>query len=175
MNLKSTTHKDGDRVTCPHCNSVQVKSMANQPKKYPYPAPHGYDCKKCGNDFISVPFHIKPMWEGDATPPPQPTLPKKNKGCLVSIIKWALIALVALFALAYFLGDETPPKKDKPVKEVGTKKAPPQKQEFSKEAEEAAHAYIPPFVESEPSKSIANSHDQNDTLSIQTTIKDPEQ
>lgn len=176
MNLKSTTHKDGDRVTCPYCNSVQVKSMANQPKKYPYPAPHGYDCKKCGNDFISVPFYIKPMW--DESPANNTATPKKKKKSFFgSLIKWLFVALVSIFALAYFLGDETPPK---PSKEVSIKKESPIKnenphdQEFSKEAEEAAHAYIPPLVENKPNKSISHSQDQNDTLSIKTTISESE-
>lgn len=46
----------------------------------------------------------------------------------------------------------------------------PLDQEFSKEAEEASHAYIPP----ETKQSIADSQDQNETLSIKTTIRKSE-
>ena len=51
------------QISCPYCGSVQVKAMANQPKKYPRPIDpvaladwqKGYDCKKCGNDFVVAP------------------------------------------------------------------------------------------------------------------------
>lgn len=128
MNLKSTTHKDGDRVTCPYCNSVQVKSMANQPKKYPYPnmywfsnkrevealraiRANGYDCKKCGNEFISIPWEIKKSWEQDS--PLQPTnlshteKPLKKKGFFRTlfsfIFKSVLIIVAAIIIVSIYI------------------------------------------------------------------------
>jgi DNA-directed RNA polymerase subunit RPC12/RpoP len=152
------------RVSCPYCGSVQVKAMSNQPKKYPRPADpialanwqRGYDCKKCGNDFV-------------VTPPK----PKKPLGFFGKLFKWAFILLIAFMALAYFIGDDKPAKKDTP-KEQSSQHEPtissaedPLDQEFSKEAEEAAHAYIP----LETKKSIADSQDQSETLSIKTTLR----
>ena len=48
------------KVSCPYCGSIQVKAMARQPNKYPKPQDpadlsdwqNGYDCKKCGSEFV---------------------------------------------------------------------------------------------------------------------------
>lgn len=78
------------RVSCPYCGSVQVKAMANQPKKYPRPTDpialadwqRGYDCKKCGNDFIFT--------------PPKPL------GLIAKLCGWILLGVVALFLYSAF-------------------------------------------------------------------------
>ena len=170
------------RVSCPYCGSVQVKAMSNQPKKYPRPADpialadwqRGYDCKKCGNDFIFT--------------PPKPL------GLIAKLCGWILLGVVALFLYSAFT---SPAKKSSPVtqetrpdeiveethQEEVIPPIPednPLEQEFSKEAEEAAHAYIPPLEEQNPQreeqeqKSIADSQDQSETLSIKTTIRESE-
>jgi len=140
--------------------------MSNQPKKYPRPSDpdalanwqKGYDCKKCGNDFVVT--------------PPKPT------SLLVKLLSWIFLAFVVLIVYGLMSGSEESNKS--PASEIKeesaqiTDSAPqeedPLKQEFSKEAEEAAHAYIPPTTEPEQ-KSIADSQDQNDTLSIKTTVR----
>lgn len=156
-----------NQIKCPYCGSVQVKAMANQPKKYPRPSnpdalqewQKGYDCKKCGNDFV-----VKP---------PKPL------GFFTKLCGWLLLAIIAFVVYAAV----TSPNKDKTVtsraeveKSQTTDNAPQNedssKQEFSKEAEEAAHAYTPPLEGHKPEKSIENSNDQNDTLSIKTTIRE---
>ena len=156
------------QVKCPYCDSIQVKAMANQPKKYPKPTDpaeladwqRGYDCKKCGNDFIVV--------------PPKPL------GFFTKLCGWIILGLIALFLYSAF----TSPSKDStsatqeaapdPVIEEAaqdevlgtTSEENPLDQEFSQEAEEAAHT---PYFD-EPT-SIENSTDQNDTLSIKTTLR----
>lgn len=178
------------RISCPYCDSVQVKAMSNQPKKYPRPVDpialadwqRGYDCKKCGNDFIIT--------------PPKPI---GFLGALIRIIFWLIVvsSVIAFFVknndsntatsepdsieqiinetesensdLKYNEGDPTPVAIEPTIN-----------QEFSKEAEEAAHAYIPPLEEQNPQreeqeqKSIADSQDQSETLSIKTTIRESE-
>lgn len=151
------------KVSCPYCGSIQVKAMSNQPKKYPRPSDpdalanwqKGYDCKKCGNDFVVT--------------PPKPT------SILVKLLGWALLGVIGFFI---YMAVTSPAKdaastKNQEATQI-TENAPqeedPLKQEFSKEAEEAAHAYIPPTTEPEQ-KSIADSQDQNDTLSIKTTVR----
>ncbi|WP_334421043.1 hypothetical protein [Acinetobacter soli] len=154
------------QVKCPYCGSVQVKAMTNQPKKYPRPSDpedlarwqKGYDCKKCGNDFI-------------VTPP-------KPLSFIAKLCTWILVLLVGYFIYSALTSDssQTDNNDSKQTKEVSEPKQSnseqnPLNQEFSKESEEAAHAYISPEVE-KPHKSIANSSDQNDTLSISTTLRE---
>ncbi|WP_343595096.1 hypothetical protein [Acinetobacter sp.] len=150
------------QIRCPYCGSIQIKAMSNQPKKYPRPIDpialqdwqRGYDCKKCGNDFVIQPK--KPLGFG-------------------KLIKWIILFFIAFLAISYFLGKGEPDIKESSLE---TPKVPsidnaqheedPLKQEFSKEAERAAHEYIPPI---EKPKSIANSSNPNDTLNIKTTIR----
>lgn len=150
------------QISCPYCGSVQVKAMANQPKKYPRPTDpialadwqKGYDCKKCGNDFV-------------VTPP-------KPLGLFAKLCGWILLGLVAWFVYAAFTTpsknevsttEETKPSQvlEDPLPEEN-----PLNQEFSRDAEKAAHENIPT---EEDYKSIENSEDQNDTLSIKTTLR----
>lgn len=157
------------KINCPYCGSVQIKAMANQPKKYPRPSDpislqnwqRGFDCKKCGNDFV-------------VTPPK----PKKPAGFFTKLLGWLLLIVIGFIVYAaIFTPNKDASKKDKPVKEVTVKKESstkdddPSKQEFSKEAEEAAHAYIPQLDKNQP-ESIKGSDNQNDTLSIKTTVRE---
>lgn len=171
------------QVRCPYCGSVQVKAMSNQPKKYPRPTDpidlanwqKGYDCKKCGNDFI--------------VQPPKPA------SVLSIITRIAFWLIVVACAIAFFTKDNKdsvttnePDSIEKIINEtesqnsdlkfnegdptpVAIESTP--NQEFSKEAEEAAHAYIPPVEE--PKKSISDSQDQGDTLNIKTTLRDKDE
>ena len=150
------------QVRCPYCSSVQVKAMSNQPKKYPRPTDpaqlenwqKGYDCKKCGNDFI-------------VTPPK----PKTPTGFFGKLIKYLLIFIIALIVISFFIEASKSPSSIH-SEEAATEVAEPEleenplDEEFSQEAEEAAHT---PYFD-EP-KSIENSTDQNDTLSIKTTLR----
>lgn len=150
------------QVKCPFCDSIQVKAMANQPKKYPKPTDpaeladwqRGYDCKKCGNDFIVT--------------PPKPKTPLSLLG---KLIKYSLIFIIALIVFSIIIDASKSPS-EAPKEEVAAEVIEPEleedplDQEFSQEAEEAAHT---PYFD-EPT-SIENSADQNDTLSIKTTLR----
>ncbi len=156
------------QVRCPFCDSIQVKAMSNQPKKYPRPTDpseladwqKGYDCKKCGNDFIVM--------------PPKPKTPLSLLG---KLIKYSLIFIIALIVISFFIEASKSPS-ETPEEEVAAEVIEPETiiepeieedlldQEFSQEAEEAAHT---PYFD-EPT-SIENSADQNDTLSIKTTLR----
>lgn len=155
------------QISCPYCGSVQVKAMANQPKKYPRPTDpialadwqKGYDCKKCGNDFV-------------VTPPK----PKKPVGFFTKLLGWALLAVIGFFI---YMAIANPSKNDattakEPVSEQAKQVSEPIQDEsilnqvFSEDAEKAAHENIPT---EEDYKSIKNSEDQTDTLSIKTTLR----
>lgn len=201
-NLKIAVYGDGGKLSCPHCNSIQVKAMRNQPKKYPEPKMYwhsnkkeveelkkvwdsGYDCKKCGNEFIALKMTMTPSWEqGSSSTTLASTIKtKKKSGFFGKLIKYSLIFIVALIIISIALDasknsntdDNVAPKEGDKVtatQDLTTSivEEDPLKQEFSKEAEEAAHAYIPPVEE--PQKSISDSQDQSDTLSIKTTLRE---
>lgn len=170
------------QVKCPYCGSVQVKAMANQPKKYPRPSDpialeqwqKGYDCKKCGNDFT-------------VTPP-------KPIGLFGLLLRGGFWLIVVICLIAFFTRDDKtdktvnePDSIEKVINETESNNSDlkynegdptpvaietPNNQEFSREAEEAAHAYTPPVEEAQ--KSIENSEDQGETLSIKTTLREKE-
>lgn len=157
------------KINCPYCGSVQVKAMSNQPKKYPRPSDpialldwqRGFDCKKCGNDFVL-----------------QPPKPKKPLGFFGKLIKYSFILIAAFIAISIAISSgkdsdkkDTPPKAQKVQTIDNTPQEDPSKQEFSKEAEEAAHAYIPQLDEKQP-ESIRGSNNQGDTLNIKTTVRE---
>ena len=129
------------QLTCPYCGSVQIKAMSNQPKKYPSPTDpialqdwqRGYDCKKCGNDFI-------------ITPPK----PKKPLGFFGKLIKYSLILIIAFILLVLAIGSD----------DKGGKKAEKTSETTSSTSKQ---------------ESIANSQNQNDTLSIKTTLREKDQ
>ena len=164
-NLKSTTYKEGSRPICPYCNSIQVKAMANQPKKYPEPKTywhsnkkevealkkvwdHGYDCKKCGNEFIALPWTMTPSWEV-STHKQQTEKSKKKSGFFGKLIKWLIFLIIAFFALSFFLVEDD--KVATPSSEKSQNGNPTTKPD-----------------------SISHSQDMNDTLSIKTTIREAE-
>lgn len=118
MQLKATSYKDGEKVTCPYCKSIQVKAMSNQPKKYPYPEGtifsnkkeiaalrevwhKGYDCKKCGNEFIAIPWTMTPLWENNESVNTQPETQKK-KGFIRRL--FSFLFKLSLFVLALIIG-----------------------------------------------------------------------
>lgn len=129
------------QLTCPYCGSVQIKAMSNQPKQYPRPTDpialqdwqRGYDCKKCGNDFI-------------ITPPK----PKKPLGFFGKLIKYSLILIIAFILLVLAIGSD----------DKGGKKAEKTSETTSSTSKQ---------------ESIANSQNQNDTLSIKTTLREKDQ
>ena len=162
------------QVQCPYCGSVQVKAMANQPKKYPRPVDpvelldwqRGYDCKRCGNDFV-------------VTPPK----PKKPLGFFGKLIKYSAIFIIALIAFSIFFGalnESGDTEKQETPKEKSAQSSEPKQDEsilsqvFSEDAEKAAHENIPTEEDYKKYESIQNSTDQNDTLSIKTTIRESE-
>jgi DNA-directed RNA polymerase subunit RPC12/RpoP len=144
------------QVRCPYCGSVQVKAMSNQPKKYPRPLDpialqewqKGYDCKKCGNDFV--------------------VRPPKPLGFFTKLCGWILLAIIAFFVYAAIFS---------PNKNTSTTTK-QEKQSKPVEVETSRSSIQDPF-EKESSKqdqdSLANSTDQNDTLSIKTTIRESNQ
>ncbi|MEG2263592.1 MAG: hypothetical protein RSC68_04390 [Acinetobacter sp.] len=159
------------QIRCPYCSSVQVKAMSNQPKKYPRPTDpialvdwlKGYDCKKCGNDFVV-----------------KPPKPKKPIGFFTKMLGWLLLGVIGFFI---YMAIVNPNKNDttaakKPISEQTDK--PEQKESilhdvFSEDAEKAAHEDIPTEADyKKAEKSIESSQDQNDTLSIKTTVRDSE-
>lgn len=150
------------QIRCPYCSSVQVKAMSNQPKKYPRPTDpialvdwlKGYDCKKCGNDFV-----VKP---------PKPI------GFFTKILGWLLLGVIGFFI---YMAIVNPNKNDttaakKPILEQ--KESIPH-EVFSEDAEKSAHEDIPTEADyKKVEKSIKSSQDQNDTLSIKTTVRESE-
>lgn len=171
------------KVECPYCGSIQVKAMANQPKKYPRPTDptalenwqKGYDCKKCGNDFIVAP------------PKPTSFLSK-----IMRIIFWLIVitCVVAFFIRSDEPGTVTnePDAIEQVINEIESKDSDlkyndgdptpiaieePINQDFSKQAEKAAHSYIPQSEETEQ-KSIEHSLDLNDTLNFKTPTQETE-
>lgn len=109
--MKSYTYSAGSQIRCPYCDSIQIKSMANQPKKYPYPDKsknfhsqesleqlrqiwrHGYDCKKCGNEFVAI-----------------PEIPKQPKriGFFGKLFVYIFWLIVLFFVAIYFVGKDKP-------------------------------------------------------------------
>lgn len=120
-NLKSTVYREGEKISCPHCKSIQVKSMANQPKKYPQPKMYwhsnkkeiealqyvwsnGYDCKKCGNEFLALQWEMRKLWEQDTntTTPVSTEKPKKKRGFFGGL--FSFLFKLALFIIAVIIG-----------------------------------------------------------------------
>lgn len=100
------THQYIDKPNCPYCGSIQVKGMARQPKKYPKPSDptalhewqNGYDCKKCGSEFVAEPL----------------TVANVSKGCFSSIIKLTIGIILIIGVLAYLATSNKGSDKAKP-------------------------------------------------------------
>lgn len=154
------------KISCPYCGSVQVKAMANQPKKYPRPTDpialqewqKGYDCKKCGNDFIII--------------PPKPL------GLFAKFCGWVLLGLIALFFYSAFTNSSKNDTTTSAKKAISEQTNKPKQDEsilhqvFSEDAEKAAHESIPTEEDYRKHESIQNSTNQNDTLNIKTTLRE---
>lgn len=140
---------------------------------------NGYDCKKCGHEFIALKMTMTPSWETNSNSLGTISLgvPKKKGGFFGKLIKYSLIFITALIVISFFIEASKSPD-EAPGEEVAAEVIEPETiidpaieenpldQEFSEEAEEAAHT---PYFD-EPT-SIENSEDQNDTLSIKTTLR----
>lgn len=149
------------QLKCPYCGSIQIKAMPNQPKKYPRPTDpvelvnwqRGYDCKKCGNDFI-------------VTPPK----PKKPIGLFTKLMSWLLLAVITFFVYMAIVNpaknNQTETATNEPdsieqvIGEIGAKNSDLKYNEGD-----------PTPIAIEP-ESIENSANQNDTLSIKTTLRE---
>lgn len=173
------------KVNCPHCGSIQVKRMPAQPNKYPKPTEpediedwqNGYDCKKCGSEFVI-----------NTTPP------KEEGGCFSTVIG-LIILIAALYGGYHFFFSESSPSQEKqeissepqtiqeqnnvasqPLAPLSETASDVSSQEFPKESEQAAHEYTPTEedykrLEQEKQESIANSSDPSQTLNMSTTIR----
>ena len=121
--MRTTTYSPDGKVRCPYCNSVQVKQARNQPKKYPAPSflaktaktaeaqfwLHGYDCKKCGNEFI-LESNPQPTTQPPSHPLPptspvvtgSPSKPKKKSSFLWKLTFWVMLIFFGLVTWGYF-------------------------------------------------------------------------
>lgn len=176
--------------------------MSKQPKKYPEPKMYwhsnrkeveglkkvwdnGYDCKKCGHEFIALKITMTPSWEANSNSVGTVSLgaPKKKSGFFGKLIKYSVIFIIALIAFSIFFGalsESGDTEKQESPKEQPTQASEPKQEEsilhqvFSEDAEKAAHENIPTEEDYKKYESIQNSTDQNDTLSIKTTIRESE-
>lgn len=96
------------KPNCPFCGSVQVKAMARQPKKYPKPADpedlntwqYGFDCKKCGSEFV--------------VDPSAPAPAKSMLGGLIAwLIKIGIGIVIILMIIGYFAAKDKNPDASK--------------------------------------------------------------
>lgn len=125
--MRTTTYSPDGKVRCPYCNSVQVKRAKNQPKKYPTPSflaktaktpefqfwVNGYDCKKCGNEFIleSNPAPSSQPLPSTLTSPVVTATPKKVKkkgSFLWKLTFWVMLIFFGLVAWGYFDNQHSP-------------------------------------------------------------------
>lgn len=173
------------KVNCPYCGSIQVKRMPAQPNKYPKPTDpediedwqNGYDCKKCGSEFV---INTAPT--------------KKEGGCLSTVIG-LIILIAALYGGYKFFSSNGSTSQEKqevssepqtiqeqnnvasqPLVPLSETASDVSSQEFPKESEQAAHEYTPTEedykrLEQEKQQSIANSSDPSQTLNMSTTIR----
>lgn len=95
--------------------------MANQPKKYPQPKMYwhsnkkevealqyvwnnGYDCKKCGNEFLALQWEMRKLWEQDTTTTTLVSTekPEKKRGFFGKL--FSFLFKLALFIIAVIIG-----------------------------------------------------------------------
>ncbi|WP_395459984.1 hypothetical protein [Acinetobacter baumannii] len=141
------------RPICPYCNSKQTRfasSKSNILKSQ-------YTCKNCGQSF-SV----------------ENELYESKGGCFkffFKLIFWVVIVAIG-FSIYLAKFDNTPNKSQSSTQLTEKKNSDSSdKEEFSPEAEKAAHEYIPTEEDYKKHESIADSKDQSDTLNISTTIR----
>lgn len=183
------------KVNCPYCGSIQVKRMPAQPNKYPRPSDpallsdwqNGYDCKKCGSEFVIDEVE-----------------PKKEGGFFSTLFGLLILAAAVYGGYHFFFGEPSKKADTQPTTTQETASEPvanqelapistvsePQEQvvtpapastvainqDFPKDAEIAAHGYTPTAedykrAEQQKQQSIANSTDPSETLHISTTIR----
>lgn len=146
------------RPNCPYCNSKQTRYKSTESGLLT----STYTCKNCGQGF-SV---NNPVFEQSSNKP--------KGGCLKWIFKFILYLIIGLIVFgAYIAISDDNPKKDKSKTSLQENSEPnPSKDEFTEEAEKAAHEYIPTEEDYKKHESIADSKNQSDTLNITTTIRD---
>lgn len=180
----------GQSLKCPKCGSRQAKAFKMMPKKFPKPEQalsemfnsdsydkrvfrweNSYQCQKCGNEYVAL-FEddYQDILQGRS--PAEAKKALKKKGFFTKLLGWLLLAVIAFFVYAAIVtpakdSDKSPEPKKQEVSK--TKNESILHQVFSEDSEKAAHEYIPPETKK---KSIANSSDQNDTLSISTTLRE---
>ncbi|KAF1013163.1 MAG: hypothetical protein GAK29_04737 [Acinetobacter bereziniae] len=142
-----------DRPNCPHCGSIQTKYNSKQSNL----SELIYKCNNCGYQFI-INVNLEPLQRSINT-----SAPKKKGSFLGKLFKWMIIFIIAFLAISYALDAIKPsgkPNSKKPV-EVQTSRS----------------SIQDPFDKESKSKqdSIENSTNQNDTLSIKTTIRESNQ
>lgn len=155
------------RPKCPHCNSIQTKYNSKQSSL----SELIYKCNNCGYQFI-INVDLEPL-QKSINPP---TLKKKRFGFFTKLLGWIFLAVIAFFAymVIFHRADHSQKSITKSEPTEITDNTPQNEsilhQVFSEDDEKAVHKYIPPAEK----KSIANSSNPNDTLSIKTTIRDSE-
>lgn len=124
MRLKATgaTYvNSGQQLTCPRCESRQVKSFSLMPRKFPKPEQtiselfnsekynkrvfkweNSYQCQKCSNEFVAL-FEddYQDVLQGKSPEESKKALKKKSfigkvLSFIFSIIKWLVIAFIIL-------------------------------------------------------------------------------
>lgn len=121
--MRTTTYSPDGKVRCPYCNSVQVKAARNQPKKYPKPKTswlfvaskedvnrhadfwqNGYDCKKCGNEFIlqTTPQSTPSVKSNSIPSITTAAKTKKKGGFLWKLAFWVLLIFAGLVAYGVY-------------------------------------------------------------------------
>lgn len=141
------------RPICPYCNSKQTRyasSKSNILKSH-------YTCKNCGQSF-SVDNQLY----------------ESKGGCFKFFFKLIFGVIIVAIGFAIYLAkfDDTPNNSQSAKQLTESKKSDADdKEEFTAEAEKAAHDYIPTEEDYKKHESIADSKDQSDTLNISTTIR----
>ncbi|MEQ1067265.1 hypothetical protein ABLB96_14965 [Acinetobacter sp. XH1741] len=145
------------RPNCPYCNSKQTRYKSTESGLLT----STYTCKNCGQSF-SV---NNPVFEQSSNKP--------KGGCLKWMFKFILYLIIGLIIFAAYVAiTDDHPKKDKAKTTLQENSKPNSpKEEFSEEAEKAAHEYIPTEEDYKKHESIADSKNQSDTLHISTTIR----
>ncbi|GAB3044789.1 hypothetical protein GCM10027155_07340 [Acinetobacter apis] len=148
--------------------------MVNGTKTFKEDWQNGYDCKKCGSEFV---------------------LGKLSSGGCLSTIFTFIIMIAALYGGYKFFFSNSFSSQDKqevssephtlkendnvasqPLAPLSETASDLNNQEFPKESEQAAHEYTPTDddykrLKQEKQQSIATSSDPNQTLNVSTTIR----
>lgn len=168
------------RPNCPYCGSVQTRYNSRNSNLFE----EIHSCKNCGRQF-SISFSNSD--------------PKKKRGFFETLVLGVLGGVIIVIAVIFTFGrtshqesatttidqsqsvadQELKPLNSNPVvtAEITPEQQPIEQEEFTPQAEEAAHSYTPTqddyqnVKQEEKPESISDSQNQNDTLSIKTTIR----